>query len=351
MLIAENLTKFYGPTHAVDRLSLQLEPGKIVGFLGPNGAGKSTTIRMLTGYLPPTSGRATLDGHDVLTDAAAARRKLGYLPEANPLYPEMRVDEYLHFCGKLHAMRRTRRRDRIGEVTQRCGLAKLRRRTIGRLSKGNRQRVGLAAALLHEPPVLVLDEPTSGLDPNQIGHVRQLIRDLAGRHTVLLSSHLLPEVQRVADRVVIIAQGRIVADGTTAELTRLGQQASGPVPIHVEVRGQASAVRSALTGIEGVGEVDIRPADRVDAAGENNETQDTPAAAPAAQMTWLNVTIRPVTTRDLRAAVAETLSGQGLLVRELRRESGSMEAFFVRVTDSGRQSAGADVLADLGGRP
>lgn len=320
MLTAENLTKYYGPTLAVDRLSFELEPGKIVGFLGPNGAGKSTTIRMLTGVLPPTSGRATLDGHDVLTQAAAARRKLGYLPESNPLYPEMRVEEYLHFVGKLHDLPRSRRRERIDHVCDRCGLTRLRRRTIGRLSKGNKQRVGLAAALLHDPPVLVLDEPTSGLDPNQIGHVRQLIRELAGQHTVLLSSHILPEVQRVADRLVIIAQGKIVADGTVEQLRQRSHAEDDRAAVHVEVRGTPDAVRAALSGQPNLESVE--------------------AAAATAGSDWCNVKVLPKGRGDVRVAVAEALAQNNLLVREIRRETASLESFFVRVTDVASPAAG-----------
>lgn len=316
MIKASQLTKWYGPTLAVDALSLELEPGKIVGFLGPNGAGKSTTIRMLTGVLPPTSGRATLDGHDVLTHAADARRKLGYLPESNPLYPEMRVEEYLHFAGKLHDMPRPLRRTRIDHVADRCGLSHLRRRTIGRLSKGNKQRVGLAAALLHDPPMLVLDEPTSGLDPNQISQVRQLIRDLAGQHTVLLSSHILPEVQRVADRVVIIAQGRIVADGTVDELRERSHAEDDRAPIHVEVRGTPDAVKNALANLEHLDTVE--------------------AAADPGQDGWCNAWIVPHGRKDLRIPVAEALAQHNLLVREIRREAGTLEEFFVRVTDASR---------------
>lgn len=316
MIKAENLTKWYGPTLAVDALSLELEPGKIVGFLGPNGAGKSTTIRMLTGFLPPTSGRATLDGHDVLTHAADARRKLGYLPESNPLYPEMRVEEYLHFAGKLHDMPRPKRRSRIDIVADRCGLIHLRRRTIGRLSKGNKQRVGLAAALLHDPPVLVLDEPTSGLDPNQIGQVRQLIRDLAGQHTVLLSSHILPEVQRVADRVVIIAQGRIVADGTVDELRERSHAEDDRAPVHVEVRGLPQAVHEALIGLE-----DIDAVEAVNEPGQDG---------------WCSARVVPHGRKDVRIAIAQALAQNQLLVREIRREAGSLEEFFVRVTDASR---------------
>ncbi|MEM7627539.1 MAG: ABC transporter ATP-binding protein [Planctomycetota bacterium] len=321
MLTAEKLTKWYGPNLAVDALSLELEPGRIVGFLGPNGAGKSTTIRMLTGYLPPTSGRATLDGHDVLTQPAAARRKLGYLPESNPLYPEMRVDEYLHFAGKLHGMDRAARRARMDHVTDRCGLSKLRRRTIGRLSKGNKQRVGLAAALLHDPPVLVLDEPTSGLDPNQISQVRRLIRDLGGEHTVLLSSHILPEVQRIADRVVIIAQGRVVADGTVDELRQRSHAEDDRAPVHVEVRGAPEAVRAALLPLDDINTVD--------------------AAAEGDGGDWCNAWVVPHGRKDVRAAVAEALSRHGLLVREIRREAGSLEEFFVRVTDVQPREAAA----------
>ncbi|MEM9916437.1 MAG: ABC transporter ATP-binding protein [Planctomycetota bacterium] len=322
MIKASQLTKWYGPTLAVDALSLELEPGKIVGFLGPNGAGKSTTIRMLTGFLPPTSGRATLDGHDVLTHAADARRKLGYLPESNPLYPEMRVEEYLHFVGKLHQMPRSQRRDRIAHVADRCGLSHLRRRTIGRLSKGNKQRVGLAAALLHDPPVLVLDEPTSGLDPNQISQVRQLIRDLAGQHTVLLSSHILPEVQRVADRVVIIAQGRIVADGTVDELRERSHAEDDRAPVHIEVRGTPAAVKDALRELEHV--------DTVEAVEEPGQDG------------WCNAWIVPHGRKDVRVAVAEALAQRQLLAREIRREAGTLEEFFVRVTDSSRLARQAD---------
>ncbi|MEO1237402.1 MAG: ABC transporter ATP-binding protein, partial [Planctomycetota bacterium] len=321
MLAAHHLTKTYGPTLAVDDLSLELQRGQIVGFLGPNGAGKSTTIRMLTGFLPPTSGRATLDGHDVTTATTAARRKLGYLPESNPLYPEMRVDEYLHFCGQLHGMTRGARRARMDEVTDRCGLSALRRRTIGRLSKGNRQRVGLASALLHEPPVLVLDEPTSGLDPNQIGQVRGLIRELAGKHTVLLSSHILPEVQRVADRVVIIAQGKIVADGTVDELRRRSRSVGGVASLYVEAKGGADDLRTTLSGLDGVESVEVEP-------------QQTDAG-------WSAVRVLPSAGHDCREAVAEHLRQHGHAVRELRSEAETLEEFFVRVTDTGRKAGAA----------
>lgn len=209
---------------------------------------------------------------------------------------------------------RKRRAERIADVADRCGLSKLRRRTIGRLSKGNRQRVGLAAALLHEPPVLVLDEPTSGLDPNQIGHVRQLIRELAGKHTVLLSSHLLPEVQRVADRVVIIAQGKVVADGTTEELTRQSAETGGSKTIYLEAKSAPGPLRQRLETIDGVTVTKVQ-------------------ALSGDSVGWCQAELNATGGQDPRAAVAESLSQAGVLVRELRRETGSMEAFFVRVTD------------------
>ncbi len=252
MIETQSLVKWFGPTLAVDRVSFKIEPGHIVGFLGPNGAGKTTTLRILTGFLPPTSGQAFLAGHNVLTASEQARSKLGYMPEATPLYPEMRVEEYLHYRGRLMHMDRKRRKDRIGVVCERCGLGHARRRVIGHLSKGNRQRVGLAQALLHEPPVRILDEPTAGLDPNQINEVRKLIGELRGQHTILLSSHILPEVEKTADRVMILAQGRIVADGTPQELRRNLPTAGR---ILIEVRGDPNAVRHALEQIDAVSKV------------------------------------------------------------------------------------------------
>ena len=218
MISVTGLTKVYGNTLAVDHISFEVPKGQIVGFLGPNGAGKSTTLRMLTCYLPPTEGTATVNGFDIFRNSVNVRESLGYLPENVPLYTEMRVEEYLDFRGRLRKMPRADRMKRIEYVLERCWLTNVRRRVIGHLSKGYRQRVGLADSLLHNPPVLILDEPTVGLDPTQIRETRKLVKDLGGDHTVMLSTHILPEVEAVCDRAIVIAGGRIVAQGSPDEL-------------------------------------------------------------------------------------------------------------------------------------
>jgi ABC-2 type transport system ATP-binding protein len=218
VITVSQLTKVYGQTLAVDHISFEVAKGQIVGFLGPNGAGKSTTLRMLTCYLPPTSGGATVNNFDIFHQSEQVRENLGYLPENVPLYTEMRVDEYLDFRGRLRKMDRQARNQRIEYVLERCWLKDVRRKVIGHLSKGYRQRVGLADSLLHNPPVLILDEPTVGLDPAQIRESRKLIKQLGGDHTVILSTHILPEVEAVCDRAIIIAGGKIVAQGSPDEL-------------------------------------------------------------------------------------------------------------------------------------
>lgn len=214
MIHVEHLTKYYGDYAAVRDISFDVERGRVVGFLGPNGAGKSTTMRMLTGYLTPTSGRATVDGKDVFWDPIEARKRIGYLPESCPLYTEMRVEEYLHFRSGLKGLNRKDSLKRTGYVMERCWLTDVRRQLIGTLSKGYRQRVGLADALLANPPVLILDEPTVGLDPTQIRETRRLIKELGSEHTVLLSTHILPEVEMTCDSVIIIYQGQVAAQGS-----------------------------------------------------------------------------------------------------------------------------------------
>jgi ABC-2 type transport system ATP-binding protein len=221
------LSKVYGQTLAVDRVSFEVDRGQIVGFLGPNGAGKSTTLKILTCYMPPTSGGATVNGFDIFHQSEQVRENLGYLPENVPLYTEMKVEEYLDFRGRLRKMPRDDRRKRIDYVCDRCWLEPVRKRLISHLSKGYRQRVGLADALLHDPPVLILDEPTVGLDPTQIRESRKLIKELGGKHTIMLSTHILPEVEAVCDRAIVISGGRIVAQGTPEEVARCAGSHTG----------------------------------------------------------------------------------------------------------------------------
>ncbi|WP_247232630.1 ATP-binding cassette domain-containing protein [Telluribacter sp. SYSU D00476] len=222
-ILVSKLTKQYGVQRAIDGISFELRPGEIVGFLGPNGAGKSTTMKILTGYLTPTDGRAEVAGHDVVANPMPARRTLGYLPEHNPLYLDMYVREFLIFVGNLYGMPASSLPVRVDEVIQLCGLDVEKHKKIGQLSKGYRQRVGLAQALLHDPSVLILDEPTTGLDPNQILEIRNLIRTAGRNKTVLFSTHIMQEVEALCDRVIIINRGRIVADSPLAELRQRGE--------------------------------------------------------------------------------------------------------------------------------
>ena len=220
MIVVENLVKYYGNYPAVRGVSFEVPKGRVVGFLGPNGAGKSTTMRILAGFLTASGGRASVAGHDVFSDPIRARRQIGYMPENCPLYPEMRVIEYLRFRAGLKGLGWRARRKRIDFVLERCWLKDVRRQLVGTLSKGYRQRVGLADALLADPPVLILDEPTAGLDPTQIRETRKLIRELGTEHTMLLSTHILSEVEMVADTVIIIYQGNVVENGTLAEVRK-----------------------------------------------------------------------------------------------------------------------------------
>src|SRR5438309_4666151 len=218
MISVDKLTKYFGPVLAVDRISFQVDKGEIVGFLGPNGAGKTTTMRILTTYLPATSGIAKVAGYDVMTQSLGVRRNIGYLPESVPLYPEMRVDEYIMFRAKLKGVGRKERLSRVEYCLDRCRLKEVRRRLIGTLSKGYRQRVGLADAMVHDPAILLLDEPTSGLDPMQIRETLALIKELGANHTVLLSTHILPEVEAICERVIIINGGRVGFSRTLADI-------------------------------------------------------------------------------------------------------------------------------------
>jgi ABC-2 type transport system ATP-binding protein len=249
MIEVESLTKRYGRATAVDGVSFRVEKGEILGFLGPNGAGKTTTMRILTCYLPPTEGTARVAGYDVFAQPMEVKRRVGYLPETPPLYPDMTIRDYLDFCAKIKGVPAKERKGRVEDAIEKCWIGDVRDKLIAKLSKGYRQRVGLAQAILHNPDVLILDEPTAGLDPKQIIETRELIRGLAGSHTVVLSTHILPEVSMTCGRVVIINQGRVVAEDTPDNLTR---RLKGAGTIRVEARGDATSVLEALRAVPGV---------------------------------------------------------------------------------------------------
>ena len=257
MIEVEHLTKRYGPVTAVHDVSFQVSKGEILGFLGPNGAGKTTTMRVLTGYMPATEGRVVVAGHDVFEKPVEAKRHIGYLPETPPLYPDMTVREYLTFVAKIKGVAARDRKARVEQVMARTWVSDMAGRACGKLSKGYKQRVGLAQALIHNPDVLVLDEPTAGLDPKQIIETRRLIKELAGDHTIILSTHILPEVSQTCDRVVIINKGRVVAVDTPENLTR---RLRGSETMFVQVDGgRAADAGAALAKVAGV--VRVAPAD------------------------------------------------------------------------------------------
>jgi ABC-2 type transport system ATP-binding protein len=287
-------------------VSFDVPKGQIVGFLGPNGAGKSTTLRMLTCYLPPTSGGATVNGFDIFHQSEDVRENLGYLPENVPLYTEMKVTEYLDFRGRLRKMDRATRRKRIDYVLERCWLKNVQKRVIGHLSKGYRQRVGLADSLLHNPPVLILDEPTVGLDPTQIRETRKLVKDLGGDHTVMLSTHILPEVEAVCDRAIVIAGGRIVAQGSPEEL-RASRRMQARVL--VECKAPQQELQQVLSRVSGVSDVETKSADG-----------------------YVTAAVRPKDGYDVREETARTVIQHGWPLREIRLEHATLEEFFIQVT-------------------
>jgi ABC-2 type transport system ATP-binding protein len=257
MIIVKELTKKYARTTAVDHISFEVEKGQIVGFLGPNGAGKTTTMRILTCFLPPTSGTASVAGFDVLEQPLEVKKRIGYLPEMPPLYVEMRTDEYLTFVGKLKGLSGSELRQRVAAVCERCAIADVKNKLLGKLSKGYRQRVGLAQAIIHNPEVLILDEPTAGLDPKQINETRDLIRSLAGDHTIILSTHILTEVEQTCQQVIIINKGKLVA---TDSVNNLQSRARGAESVLVEVAGRngdvdSAAVQRRLEKVAGVNRV------------------------------------------------------------------------------------------------
>lgn len=314
MIQVENLSKDYGPIRAVDDITFNVGRGEIVGFLGPNGAGKSTTLRILTSYLPATRGVAKVAGHDVMTESMAVRREIGYLPQSVPIYPEMRVEEYLQFRGKLKGVDRPTRAKRIEYCLDRCRIREVRRRLVGTLSNGYRQRVGLADALLGDPPLLILDEPTAGLDPLQIRETLATIRELAGDHTVLLSTHILSEVEAVCERVIIISRGRI---GLDERLDRLGDDTA---VITLEARGPADQIANMLRQVDGVRKVVHQP------TGDGLSSFE----------------IRTAENADVRERIYERIaSHQGWTIRKLDLRRRKLEDHFVEVVLRQEPAAGA----------
>src|SRR5262245_35159789 len=254
MIEVSGLSRRYGNRDAVVDLTFQIPAGEIVGFLGPNGAGKTTTLRMLTGYLPPSSGSARVAGHDVIESSMRVREHIGYLPESVPLYRDLTVAAYLDLVATLKGMPRVGRREHIQGIVESCGLTDVYMRRIGVLSRGYRQRTGLAQALIHDPDVLFLDEPTVGLDPRQIVEIRELIRGLAGRRTIMLSTHILPEVGHLCQRVLIIHRGRLISDGPPGQLQ---EQSGRATSIDIEVRGEGSTATAALNNVPGITSIEI----------------------------------------------------------------------------------------------
>jgi ABC-2 type transport system ATP-binding protein len=307
MIKVENLTKRYGSVTAVDGISFEVGKGEIVGFLGPNGAGKSTTMRMLSCYLPPTSGRAQIAGFDVFKDSLKARERIGYMPEHVPLYNDMRVTEYLKYRAALKGVRGRRMKERLADVMDLCGLRDVERKLVGNLSKGYRQRVGLADAMVHEPDLLILDEPTIGLDPNQIRQVRELIKNLGRHHTILISTHILPEVELTCSRVLIINRGRIEASDAPENL-RARLRATGDVRFEVRVPDVEKA-RAALLSVAGV---------KSAMAMEEDE--------------WAVFSLGIDAGADPREAIWKLAAGNQWPVRELSRERVTLEDVFADIT-------------------
>ena len=307
MIEVANFSKTYAGFKAVQNISFQVAKGEIVGFLGPNGAGKSTTMKVLSGYLPPTDGRIHVAGFDVVADSLNVRRHVGYMPENVPLYTDMRVDEFLRFRARLKGVAACAVRDRVDHVKRLCHLQDVGRKIIGTLSKGFRQRVGLADAMVHDPALLILDEPTIGLDPHQIRSVRDLIRDLGKHHTILLSTHILSEVEATCNRVLILNRGRIEASDTPANLTRLVR---GGGAVVVEVRAASGAAREKLAAVPGAEEVEI--------LSENDG--------------WTSAKVFAKAGVDVRDPLYDAVRREGWALREMSRHRATLEDVFVELT-------------------
>jgi ABC-2 type transport system ATP-binding protein len=307
MIEVTNLTKRYAGRMAVAGISFTVARGEIVGLLGPNGAGKSTTMRILSCFMPATSGTARVAGFDVFHQSDEVRRRIGYMPENNPLYPEMRVREYLKFRARLKGLGWRRSRERVTTVMEQCGLTDVGRRIIGQLSKGYKQRVGLADALVHEPELIILDEPTIGLDPHQIRAVRQLIKSLAQKHTVLISTHILPEAEMTCNRMLIMYDGKILAADTPDNLQRL---MAGNSQIIAEIAAPADELREAWSQMPGIEQFDVSPSE-----GE-----------------FQRCALTPRDGYDLRPAIFSLAQEHGWIMRELTRSRHSLEDIYLQVT-------------------
>jgi len=319
MIKVEGLTKRYARTVAVNDISFEVEKGQIVGFLGPNGAGKTTTMRILTGFLPPTSGKANVAGFDVQEHPMEVKKRIGYLPETPPLYPEMEVSEYLEFAGQLKGIGKSDIRRRVDDAIGRCSLGDVRSRLIGKLSKGYRQRVGIAQAIIHNPDVLILDEPTSGLDPKQIIEIRELLRALAGEHTIILSTHILSEVEHSCERVIIISQGSLVAQDSVANLTnRLRGSESVCIEIEsAEGRPAAGEAQQRLEQVNGVSRVMMK---------EPNDGR-------------LVFEVESLQGRHIRSELARSVVNAGWNLNELRAVGLSLEDIFLQLTSAEKTDA------------
>jgi len=316
MIRVSHLTKRFAATVAIDDVSFDVQRGEIVGFLGPNGAGKTTTMRILTGYLVATAGSVCIDGLNVFLQSLDVRRRIGYLPETVPLYPELRVDEYLIFRARLKGVPRRKLRNRLEDVKSLCGLEDVGRRIIGQLSRGYWQRVGLADSIIHDPELLILDEPTIGLDPNQNRAIRELILNLGRRYTILLSTHFLSEAEMVCQRVLILNRGKIIASDSPAALTGL---LHGNTCIVAEILGPHSEVMRQLENLPGAARVSCQPS---------------PASSPAGAFpaTWNRYLIEAVKDAETRSAVFDVVAQNQWALRELSVEKRNLEDVFVHMT-------------------
>ncbi|MFS0517377.1 ABC transporter ATP-binding protein [Nostoc sp. UIC 10607] len=313
MIEVEHLSKIYGSTPAITDVTFSVEPGEILGLLGPNGAGKTTTMRILAGYLPATNGNARIAGYDVHENSLAVRQRIGYLPETPPLYPDMTVEGFLHFVARIKGVSAGDRPNKVTAAIERCNLEDKRRVIIRKLSKGYRQRVGIAQAIVHDPPAIILDEPTVGLDPRQIIEVRNLIKSLAGTHTIILSTHILPEVSMTCSRVAIINRGKVVATNTPENLMT---QLTGGSGYELEIEGEAALAKQVLQNLAGVSLVESIPT-----AGGHQ---------PQANRAYLRVISQP--GKEPGKDIVTTLVRAGFGLHELRRVNATLEDVFLQLT-------------------